>query len=77
MKFLDRIFNFISPFSVAHITQRMERDLVRLRTVADNRRAAADAHMEAAGDLMNAAAEHANEAARAERVAGRLAAIVE
>lgn len=77
MNFLDRIFNFISPFSVTHITQRMERDLARLRIVADNRRAAADAHMEAAGDLMNAAAEHAQEAARAERVANRLAAIVE
>jgi hypothetical protein len=77
MNFIARLLDLVSPFNAESVTKRIDRDVKRLRKVADNRRHAAENFVTAATDLLTEAREHASHAAHAERVAERLSKLLD
>jgi hypothetical protein len=65
------------PSTVDSITAGFNRDIKRLKTLASNHRAVAEMHTTAAHDFLEYADEAHAEALRADRIAARVAALID
>lgn len=75
--YLKTLIATLFPFTVDGVLARFERDVERLKTLGENHRAVADMHEEMANDFYEMSAASHDEADRAERVAAKIASLID
>jgi hypothetical protein len=74
---ISNLFAALFPQTVDSITSRFNRDITKLRDLADGHRISAELHTSAAHDLLDMADAAHEEADRALRVAAKVAALID
>jgi hypothetical protein len=74
---IKNVISQLFPLTVSGVLARFERDVQKLKALAENHRAAAEAHEQLAEDFYAMAEDHHDEADRAISVAHRIANLID